>query len=423
MQRSPALGGPSGYGEPPNDSRRPAGLPRDIPGAANGGIGSNPLAQHQQPPAGGSYAPGSLPPNLPPPPPYANWMSLRHNPTENYADASTRANKHLEYNYLNNLSLQGIDVSLYYRPGMPAAQDFGAGLQVPPPPPGPPPGYGGPPLPLPHNPMGFGAHEVSLDPIVPPGSFTLDLGQLQTRVQPERRMFLLHEDNAVLMPGTTITHLVDQDPMWLWHILVVTWNQWRLQLNKTMRPEASADEHDKHMQQQSDKFTTLSRYLMWNNGSNGNLQQMLDAVFPLYYKWMQDHVMTYDEVFKGPPSDEAPAPSKLGRSQVVSMTSMIGRIAMNGMDKQTLSRSRFFGTRSNRDALIYHLATSATVVQQWVTMTGRTGVSGNLYYVFPGWSKDDLDPYLEGYARDYEHTAREFMKATTFTHANAEQLL
>ena len=93
------------------------------------------------------------------------------------------------------------------------------------------------------------------------------------------------------------------------------------------------------------------------------------------------------------------------------------------MDDTTLMKSRFLGEHSKRDRLCHHLATTTTVLQSYITRTVEADADAPPFYIFARWDKNDLDHHLEAYVRDYEYTARQFIKATTITAYEVDQII
>ena len=233
-------------------------------------------------------------------PPNENWRRLHYNTTGAWADAVTRANMHRQYNHAHNLPVYG--TALYYRHGMAPSQDQGNDEHRPRSPHAPLPSFNDPR----QENTGQGRPHTSVDPAVPVGSFSVEINRLINRTPVEMRTFGLPEDNAFIMIETTLEEISKQDPFHLLHMLEATWVSWRKLLNTFLEPGMSEEEQDRHMRQQTDRYPTLSSYLNWNQGNNGHLQMMIDEVFPAYYRWFNEHMLSYGQAFRGPPPKDNP---------------------------------------------------------------------------------------------------------------------
>jgi hypothetical protein len=176
------------------------------------------------------------------------------------------------------------------------------------------------------------------------------------------------------------------------------------------------------MQQQRDECPTISRYLMWKEGNSGNLQQFVDDVFPSYYEWIHNHVLSHDVAFKGPPPSESVEVSTLTSRQLKVLHSTVERIALSGMDDQTLPGSRFSGQRSPYESMVHHAMTMSEILREWVVKALDTLVTGTYFYFYPGWTQETLDAYLLAYVSVFDQTMRDFINLTTLTAKEVDQM-
>jgi hypothetical protein len=180
-------------------------------------------------------------------------------------------------------------------------------------------------------------------------------------------------------------------------------------MNHVLHPTATEEQVEVAMRQQRDECPTLSRYLMWKEGNSGNLQQFVDDVFPSYYEWMHNHVLSHEVAFKGPPPSESVETSTLTPRQLKVLHSTVERIALSGMDDQTLPGSRFSGQRSPYESMVHHAMTMSEILREWVIKALDTLVTGTYFYFYPGWTQETLEAYLLAYVSDFDQTMRDFI--------------
>ena len=223
-----------------------------------------------------------------------------------------------------------------------------------------------------------------MHPNVPPGSFALNFDMMTGKIDSERRNFRTNRDNAIVVPEPTAQQLATLDASWIYRMVEVTWPQRRTHINNIIYPRESTEDLQRRMQNQTDAYPSLFRYLNWNDGNNHNLKQMVDEALPSYHEWINTHVMPPPSMFRGPASKNSVSRSNLTDTQTSTLLELVSTISLNRFDNASLPSTKFVGDNSARDELAINLKPVSTVIRQWTKMARNTLSTGTYVYIWPG---------------------------------------
>lgn len=245
-----------------------------------------------------------------------------------------------------------------------------------------------------------------MHPVIAPSEFRPPLERYTFFVDRERQAWRVSSDNAYLIPNPSTSDFHHWDPNLLARMCRISWDEFRTTINRILYPQNTEWNAVQRKRQSADEFQTLQQYLTWNQGLNSNLQQMLKTIFPVYNEWIRLMVLTPGCSFRFMGLDhEVPQHTTLPLDVLQEVYEALITSTSQG-DSINPAPSKFISLYNQRDRSAHHMCTVIEVILDFYNASVDNPLSGEVHFLWQGWSHEAVLRYLSAYIADMEHTFR-----------------